>query len=274
MKYDLVIAYRIYPKMSKNPVDDFGHDKYVFAEKCLTSLKTALGELTCKVYAILDNNCPPEYEKLFTNRFKKDDLEIIHTNLGNKGTFKKQIEILSTQNDSNIIYFAEDDYFYVKNLENMIHFIKSKKADFVSPYEHPACYTDGHIIKNERVLFEDQEYISVQHACLTFMTTKENLIKNKRYMLIYSDWFGSDFVVWGTISLGRTYFKYFRLLLHPKNYTIINLKVYGSMLFFAWQRFVMNKKYKLFMPVMSFGTHMEKDWLAPGVNWSDYFNRA
>lgn len=271
MKYDLVIAYRIYPKMSKNPVGVFGNDKYMFSKKCLESFKSAISGLNCKVYAVLDN-CPSEYEKLFLDNFKKEDLEMIHINMGNKGTFKKQIEILSKQNDSDIVYFAEDDYFYIKNLKNMIELLESRKADFVSPYEHPACYTDGHIIKNQETIFERQKYLTVQHACLTFMTTKENLLKNRNKFLIYSNWFGSDFVVWGTITLGRAYFKYIKLLFNPKNYTIINLKVYGSMFFFAWKRFFINKKYILYMPVGSFGTHMEKNNLAPGINWENYFN--
>jgi len=256
--------------MSRNPVDFFGNDKYTFSKKCLESLRTALSGLTFKMYTILDN-CPNEYEKLFTDLFPIENLKIIHTSLGNKGTFKKQIEILSNQNDSNIVYFAEDDYFYLKDLKNMVDFIKSKKADFVTPYEHPACYTDGHIIKNEEVIFEGQKYLTVQHACLTFMTTKENLIKNKRYLLIFSNWFGSDFVVWGTITLGSTYFKYFKLLFNIKNYSVINFKVYSSMFFFAWHRFIINKKYKLFMPVGSLASHMEKNQLAPGVDWNKYF---
>ncbi len=269
MKYDLVIVYRICPKMSKNPAGNF-ENKFEFSKFCLNSFKEALTGINFKLYALLDN-CPKEYEELFTNNFDKENLEIIHTSLGNKRTFEKQIEILSTQNESDVVYFAEDDYFYIKNIKIMVDFIKSGKADFVTPYEHPACYTEGHIIKNEVEIFEGQKYITVQHACLTFMTTKENLIKNKRYFLIFSRWFGSDFVVWGSITLGRTYFGYFKLLFSLKNYSIINLKVYGSMFLFAIHRFIFNKKYKLFMPVHSLATHMEKDQLGPGIDWNKYF---
>ena len=271
MKHDLVIVYRICPKMSKNPAGNF-ENKFEFSKFCLNSFKEALADTNFKLYALLDN-CPEEYEDLFTNNFNRENLEILHTNLGNKGTFEKQIEILSTQNDSEIVYFAEDDYFYIKNIKNMADFIKSGKADFVTPYEHPACYIDGHIIKNEMFIFDEQKYITVQHACLTFMTTKENLIKNKRYLLMFSKWFGSDFTVWGCVTLGSTYFKYIKLLLNMRNYTIINLKVYGSMFLFAIHRFIFNKKYKLFMPVHSLATHMEKDQLAPGINWDLYFKK-
>ena len=87
MKYDLVIAYRICPKMSKNPAGNFPN-KFEFSKFCLDSFKRSLGDLNVKIYALLDN-CPDEYKKLFIDNFKKENLEIIHTNLGNKGTFKK-----------------------------------------------------------------------------------------------------------------------------------------------------------------------------------------
>lgn len=269
MKYDLVVAYRICPKLSKNSAGPIT-DKFEFSKFCLDSFKKSLRGLKVKVYVLLDN-CPKEYEELFTNNFDKEDLEIIHTNLGNKGTFEKQIELLLGQNESEIIYFAEDDYFYIKEIKNMVDLVKSSKTDFVTPYEHPACYTDGHVIKNETVIFEKQKYVSVQHACLTFMTTKKSLLKNKRYLLIFSRWFGSDFVVWGCITLGANYFKYIKLLFNYKSYTLENFKVYGSMFLFAIHRFIFNKKYKLFMPVNSFGTHMERNFLAPGIDWNKYF---
>ncbi|MFZ2310914.1 MAG: hypothetical protein WAW11_05215, partial [Patescibacteria group bacterium] len=163
------------------------------------------------------------------------------------------------------------DYFYIKNISNMVNFLKSGLADFVTPYEHPVVYSDRNVIKNETISFEEQEYITVQHACLTFMTTKKKLNENKKYLLIFSDWFGSDFVVWGCITLGWRYFKYIKLLFNFKNFTIENLKVFGSMFFFAWHRFIFNKKDKLFMPVKTLSTHMESNFLSPNVDWSYYF---
>jgi hypothetical protein len=153
----------------------------------------------------------------------------------------------------------------------MVDFLKSSQADFVTPYEHPACYNNGHVINNEIIIFKNQRYTTVQHACLTFMTTKKNLLKNKRYLSIFSDWFGSDFVVWGCITLGLNYFKYIKLLFNFQNYTIENLKVFGSMSIFAIHRFVFNKKYNLFMPVQTFSTHMESNCLSPIIDWDVYF---
>lgn len=271
MKYDLVICYRICPKISKTP-PVFADDKLKLSKLCLESFRESLSGLNFKIYALLDG-CPEEYEDLFKKNFEQERLEIIHLdNLGNKKTFKKQIEILSNQKESEVIYFAEDDYFYIKNLKNMVDLINNNSVDFVTPYEHPACYTEDHVIRKKIITFEKQKYIASQHACLTFMTTKKNLLKNKRYFLIFSNWFGSDFVVWGCVTLGITYFKYIRLLFNLQKYNLENIKVFGSMLFFAVHRFIFNKKYKLFMPIQTIATHMENDNLSPGINWSQYIN--
>jgi hypothetical protein len=270
MKYDLTIAYRIYPKISKIP-PAFPTDKFKLSKLCLESFKKSTEGLRIKIYALLDG-CPKEYEEIFKENFKAEDLEILNLeNIGNKKTFKKQIEILVDQNDSDIVYFAEDDYFYIKDIKNMVDFLKSGQADFVTPYEHPACYDGSHIINNEVRIFNKQRYTTVQHACLTFMTTKKNLLKNKRYISIFSDWFGSDFVVWGSITLGLSYFKYIKLLFSLKNYRLETFKVYGSLFIFALHRFVFNKKYKLFMPINTFATHMESNCLSPIIDWDMYF---
>lgn len=270
MKYDLVVAYRICPKISKIP-PAYPDNKYELSKFCLESFKKSIEGLKVKMFVLLDN-CPPEYDNLFLNIFSKDDLVLIHTSLGNKGTYKKQIELLLNQEDSEVIYFAEDDYFYTENIKNMVDFIVSGKADFVTPYEHPDCYVNNHAIQNKITIFENQRYATVQHACLTFMTTKKNLLKNKRYFLIFSNWFGSDFVVWGCVTLGFTYFRYLKLIFNYKNFTLENFKVFGSMWFFAWHRFILNKKFKLYMPVQTLATHMESNFLAPCVDWGYYFN--
>ena len=270
MPYDLVVAYRICPKISKIP-PAYPTDKYKLSKFCLESFKRSMEGLKVKIFVIADN-CGDEYLDIFKDNFDSSDLEIISlVNCGNKGTFKRQIEVLSAQKYSDIVYFAEDDYYYIKNIKNMIGFLKSGQGDFVTPYEHPGSYEENNVIGNKEFYFGNQKYLTVQHACLTFMTTKEKLLKNQKYLLIFSDWFGSDFVVWGCITLGFTFFKYFWFLFDFKNFTTENLKIFGSMIFFAWHRFLFNKKYRLCMPVKTLATHMESTCLSPGVDWNLYF---
>ena len=86
--YDLAVAYRIYPKVSKVPLV-FGDNKFKLAELCLRSFKNSLGSLRVKIWVLLDN-CPAKYEELFKKYFDINDLEIIKLpGIGNRGTFKK-----------------------------------------------------------------------------------------------------------------------------------------------------------------------------------------
>ena len=63
-QYDVAVAYRIYPKVSRAP-PVFADDKYQLSELCLKSFRDSLGSLKVKMFVLLDN-CPPSYEDLFT----------------------------------------------------------------------------------------------------------------------------------------------------------------------------------------------------------------
>jgi len=90
-EYDVAVAYRIYPKVSRVP-PVFPNDKYKLSELCLKSFKDSLGSLKVKMFVLLDN-CPPSYEDLFKRYFDEQDLEFIRLNgVGNRATFDMQIE--------------------------------------------------------------------------------------------------------------------------------------------------------------------------------------
>ena len=137
-KYDFAVAYRIYPGISKFALD-FTDDKLEMSAVALESFVKSLGGMRPKIWAIIDG-CPPEYKTLFQDRFSTEDLEIIEMNkAGNAATFGKQIDILLSQDYSEKIYFAEDDYIYLPYmLPNMVDAIeKIPDADFLSPFNHP-----------------------------------------------------------------------------------------------------------------------------------------
>src|SRR5882762_842952 len=140
--YDLAVAYRIYPKVSDaSPLFPYGDNKYRLSELCLESFKNTLNGLRVKMWVLLDG-CPSEYAALFRKYFSPDDLILIDLDrVGNEGTFSRQLKILLTQLDSEVVYFAEDDYFYVPSqLHRMIDFLKAQKdVHFVSPYDHLDC---------------------------------------------------------------------------------------------------------------------------------------
>ncbi|GAG88924.1 unnamed protein product, partial [marine sediment metagenome] len=52
--------------------------------------------------------------ELFKEYFNEKDLEIIKPHgIGNQATFDLQLEALLKQNNSEFVYFAEDDYFFL-----------------------------------------------------------------------------------------------------------------------------------------------------------------
>jgi len=181
--YDVTIAYRIYPEVSKNPAI-FSKDKYKLAEFCLKSFKNSLGSLKVKVLAILDK-CPPDYEYLFKKYFDEKDLIIINQRgIGNRATFGLQIETLLKQQFSNIIYFAEDDYYYLPSqFEQMISFLKRySDVEFVTPYDHLDYYTsDFHRHKHETRAFKNKIWRTVNSVCLIFLQLKKLFKKLKMY---------------------------------------------------------------------------------------------
>ncbi|HKZ38739.1 MAG TPA: hypothetical protein VJ184_13855, partial [Chryseolinea sp.] len=142
-KYDLAVAYRICPRMPKKEMAVCPKDKLRLSEICLKSFRESLGSLKVKTWVLLDN-CPPEYEALFLKYFAEKNLELIKLGgIGNQATFGLQMDILANQNDSEIIYFAEDDYLFLPNqFAEMIYFLKCHSdVHFVSPYDHPDFYT-------------------------------------------------------------------------------------------------------------------------------------
>jgi hypothetical protein len=187
-KYDLAVAYRIYPRISKTPAI-YPQDKFALAELCLRSFRASLGNMRVKMFVLLDQ-CPVEYESLFLDNFNPADMELLRLDgEGNLKTFKRQIEILVNQNDADAVYFAEDDYFYRENeFGLMMDFLKQNPdADFISPYDHPDYYSlPLHPRRQEIRIGSSRHWHTGASTCLTFLTTKKILIRTKETFATYS----------------------------------------------------------------------------------------
>lgn len=271
-EYDLTVAYRIYPKVSKIP-PIFKEDKYKLSEFCINSFKRALGDLRAKIIVLFDN-CPVEYECLFKNQFNEEDLEFIHLEgIGNQATFSLQIEKLLDQEYSEIVYFAEDDYFYIPNaFEEMMEFIKNDDVDFVSPYDHLDYY--NYIMHNHKVLIKatDKRHWKTSAAtCLTFLTTKKTLLRTRKSFESYTrgNW---DSSLW--LSMSKEGLKNpFKIL----NCLIRGHKLYAGIMLMAWSRcwpqILFGKTYKLWTPMPTLGIHLESDYLPPTEKCLDYMHQ-
>jgi hypothetical protein len=265
-KYNLVIAMRIYPGISKTPYF-YSSSKIQLVELVLKSMFLAVAGLSTKYYFILDN-CPIAYETLINTIFSKDDFEIVHTNkIGNLATFGKQLDILSTQTDAPYIYFAEDDYLYAPNaINSLVSFMQNnKKAHFVTCYDHVDYYNHPiHSYKKKYISYNSMLYKKVHSTCLTFLTTKTTLQKSIEIFRTYCKG-NNDCAVWLTVTKKHIYnpFMYLKFkLIHKESYGILKMAVkYG------FKNFFHIKTYQLWVPEPGTGTHLEKGLLSPCIDW-------
>ncbi|MCV6608576.1 MAG: hypothetical protein OIF32_10210 [Campylobacterales bacterium] len=268
----VAIAYRIYPKVSKVPAVH-QDDKIKLSELCLSSFRKSLTNLNFKVFAILDG-CPKEYEELFQKYFNEDELEIINVDsIGNRETFRLQMKILEEQTFSENIYFAEDDYFYLPDtFYKLVEFLQEDDVDFVTPYDHLDNYTlPLHDYKNEIKICAGEHWRSVATTTMTFLTTKKVLKQSKHVFNTYTKR-NLDASLWLCATK--------EVILCPSN--LIKLGLFGEYgkIFkkayldgFGWMQIFFGKRYKLFSPMKSLATHMEKDFLAPNIDWYKEFEK-
>lgn len=270
-EYDIAIAYRIYPLVSKETAI-YSDNKFLLSEFCLYSFAKSLKKIKAKIFVILDK-CPPEYDNLFKKYLDGFDYELIHKDgIGNAGTFNMQMDILLNQNYSEIIYFAEDDYFYLENAFSLMHsYIKSGKVDFITPYDHPDYYElKFHNYKNE-IDNDEHKWRRVIATTMTFMTTKQNLLKTKKVFDSYLK-NNSDASLWASISGNQ--FKSFKYIIKNILKDKSNLKYFLKSYYYNPIATFFKEKYRLMSPIPSLAVHMEKKYLSPNIDWYQIFEKT
>ena len=274
--YDLAVAYRIYPKVSQPAKNlPFGDDKLCQAEVCLSSFRKSLGGLRVKIWAILDN-CPESYRNLFERYFAARDIVFVNMPAaGNRATFGRQIDVLLGQDDADLVYFAEDDYVYLPNVfENMVRFIRaSDDVDFVSPYDHPDCYTlDIHREPKWVTVFEDRHWRSAASTCLTFLTRKKTLAKYERVLRSFCRPRGDDCALWLSLTKRRVFqpLAFLHNIRQGPLYRNVLLKAW----LLGWRQVLFGRRVTLWLPMPSIATHLSEGLLAPGIDWESVMRQA
>jgi len=267
---DLAVAYRIYPGVSRSPAF-FSDDKFKLSEMCLHSFKRALGGLHVKLWALLDG-CPPDYEALFRETFKSSDLEILYLNqIGNLATFSLQIDLLTGQADAPYVYFAEDDYFYFPDaLENMLAFMRGHQdVDFVTPYDHPdSYYTSSRFERHLVKPFGDRYWRTASSTCLTFLTSRENLVRTQAVFRTYSQG-NMDCPVWLALTQ-KLELADLRVHWHDT----FRMKTWAKTWRWGYRALLFGKRYRLWTPMPALATHMESSCLSPLIDWHTIFRNS
>ena len=270
-KYDLAIAYRIYPKISK--IQAIHPDnKYELSRVCLESFYNSVKNVKAYIYIILDG-CPLEYQKLFEETLIGIDYEFIEKGgIGNAQTFNLQMDLLLNQDKSDVIYFAEDDYFYLENaFTELIKAIKHPDVDFVTPYDHPDTYrTDFHNYKKKYIKIEGYKWGIMSSTTMTFMTTKRVLKETKNIFYTYTVR-NYDASLW----LSLTKLNAFNVALMTKllftNFQFF--KYFLKLYYFSFGQTIFGKKRILVQAVPALATHMETAFLSRDIDWYNEFKK-
>lgn len=160
------ILYRICPYPSTNKPPIHADDKLRLADVCLESFLNAISSRDEVTF--LCDSMPGAWVGRLSTYGKTIDC----SGLGNVGTFHKQVEL---GKDMDKVLFCEDDYLWrpntVRELEKAID-----QLPFVSPYDHPAHYTEERFDKKyELKLIDGLVYRSSPSNTLTFATSKKVL---------------------------------------------------------------------------------------------------
>jgi hypothetical protein len=273
--YDLAIAYRIYPQLAQSAQGfSFIKDKFHLSEICLRSLKESLGNLRVKLWVLLDG-CPKEYGELFRKYFDEKDLVLIPLpGVGNQVTFEKQIELLLDQQECEIVYFAEDDYFYLPcQFRCMMEFLlEHEDVHFVSPYDHLDYYRlPLHHAPEQSVVYEGRQWRTAGSTCLTFLTRRETLLKTETVFRNYRRR-SLDCSLWLSLTKDRVFNPFFiaSYLFREPFFCKIILK---SWLYF-WRQILLGKKWRLWVPAPAVATHLDLSALSPNVDWRVLMEQA
>jgi hypothetical protein len=269
--YDLAVAYRMYPKVSKPALSlPLGDDKLRLADICLRSFKNSLGTLRVKIWAILDG-CPKEYRELFERYFAGEDLIFVDLpGIGNQATFGKQIDILLSQGEADLVYFAEDDYVYLPGqFPLMLNFLREgKEVDFVTPYDCPDCYhLDVHREPKWLTVFEEHHWRTAASTCLTFLTRKNTLARYERMFRTYSRR-NDDFPLWLSLTKRRIFspLALLRYFARREFYWKALLKSW----LYCWPQVLFGKTAKLWVPVPGIATQWCAGLFSPGFDWLSF----
>ena len=270
--HDLAVAYRVYPKVSANPPPVHADNKFKLAELCLKSFKASLGTLRVKVWALL-NNCPPEYEALFTQLWPAEDLVLVrYPGVSGGETLHEQQRILSEQTDAEIVYLAEDDYFYLPGqFQLAVNFLQQNPdADFATPYDSPAVhFTDLHQCFDDVRALGGKNWRSSVSTTHSFLARRTTMIECRplfdRLFHAFPGRPSPDLAMWMALTKKRVFnpVKFF-VWLAAHRYWSASMALAWV---YCWRQILLGRRFTLWTPTPSIATHMDGKLEAPGIDW-------
>jgi hypothetical protein len=176
------------------------------------------------------------------------------------GTFARQIEILCTQTDSELVYFAEDDYFYLPDrLVELVGLMReNQEIDFVSPYDHLDYYTlafHQHPVKVHATA--QRHWRQANSTCMTFMTRRQVLQKTRPLFMSYING-NYDVSIWMALTKMRAFD--FMFFLHCGLTDRLLRTAYAKAWWYGWRQLLCGRRYQLWTTLPSIAP---PTWRAP-----------
>jgi hypothetical protein len=268
--FDLAVCYRIYPRVSANPILGF-KDKLALVQLNLETFRAAIGNLKVKMWVLLDN-CPPAYPGLVKSIFPHTTMELIE--LGGEGnwpTFGRQIDILTRQRDSDLVYFAEDDYLYLpRALEYGVDFLRRHpEADALTLADHSDYhrrYVDR--IRSRQYVEDERRWRKVVGTALTFMIRQPALVEGADVFKGYCRG-NSDLGLWMALTKLRVFNPWCCIRGFGDGKFIPGSQALAW--WHAWRYILGGRRLTIWAPLPTLATHMEKRSAALGVDWEQLF---
>jgi hypothetical protein len=174
------IFYRASSFLSSNP-NPMGAYKDGILMPCLNSFLAVFPNTQHEITFILDG-VTDEVASWFSPLG-----EVLRTDLGNIGTFQKQLDLVSQLPDGEKVFLVEDDYLWRPNAKKIEDALD--KLQIIFPYDHPGHYTEPRFRDEPKLmrLIDNQTYRDAPSNTLTFATTayviKQNLNHLKAFKI-------------------------------------------------------------------------------------------
>jgi hypothetical protein len=280
VRYDFAIAYRVYPKMGREALPVFGGDKFLLTRVAFRSFVQSVRNFKVKLWLLLDT-CPPSYEAFFRANWPGDALEIVsYQNKGNGGTFQEQITLLTAQEDAEICYVAEDDYFYLPDCFDKVHelFRTHPEIEYVTPYDHLEYYVSPHQEMSHEVLADPHFPIwrTVPSTTCSFFARPAVLRDSVHAFRSYAKPFLFNYGTDGTMWLALTKHRIFNPLRFAS--WLRTTKYVAWSWFTAWMLcsgdILRKPRRRLWAPIPSLAMHLVHPYPPPGIDWDGLLKKA
>ncbi len=275
-KHSLLVAHRVCPVLARTAVGFDSKSELVRAS--LASLAVALKNAPVRVRLVfILDGCPKEYEALIAGLFDAVDnlsYEIERTaSVGNRATYRRQLEIFEADMTAEFFYFSEDDYLYRPNaFSAMLDFARLPDVDFVTPLDHPDRYRQNALITMpfSRTVRATRggggHWMDVENTCLTFLVKRSVFGRTKRVFDAYATG-TDDWAMWLALTK-KGVWRMEGFLLAP----LLWLFGWKSILHYylpliVWRRhagrLLFSRRYKLWQPIPTLAVHVCSESLPP-----------